>query len=137
MELHSEIESYRRVLTLRTPEGQDTTVIIMRRKSAVWLTLNGAEKTAEKTTVVMVDPGGQSTDRDGLRCGRRCAANDDPTVPMRAVRYLLDDLLPAPGQWPLGWPGPSAGRHMPGQVGQCLQVGERGVVERCADIAGC
>lgn len=51
MELHSEIESYRRVLTLRTPEGQNATVIIMRRKSAVWLTLNGAEK----TTIDMVE----------------------------------------------------------------------------------
>ncbi|MGH3921223.1 MAG: hypothetical protein ACRDSG_19630 [Pseudonocardiaceae bacterium] len=51
MELHSEIESYRQVITLRTSEGQDATVIVMRRRSAVWLTFNGAEK----TTVVMVD----------------------------------------------------------------------------------
>ena len=49
VELHSEIESYRRVLTFRTPEGEAATVIVMRRKSAVWLTFNGAEK----TTVVM------------------------------------------------------------------------------------
>jgi hypothetical protein len=51
MELHSEIESYRRVLVFRTPEGQAATVIVMRRKSVVWLTFNGAEK----TTVVMGD----------------------------------------------------------------------------------
>ncbi|MGH4015297.1 MAG: hypothetical protein ACRDSL_15505 [Pseudonocardiaceae bacterium] len=49
MELHSEIESYRRVLPFHTPEGQTATVIVMRRKSAVWLTFNGAVK----TTVVM------------------------------------------------------------------------------------
>ncbi len=51
MELHSEIESYRSVLVFRTPEGQDATVIVMRRRSAVWLTFNGALK----TTVVMGD----------------------------------------------------------------------------------
>ncbi len=49
METHSEVESYRRVLTFRTPEGQTATVIVTRRKSAVWLTFNGAVK----TTVVM------------------------------------------------------------------------------------
>lgn len=51
MELHSEIESYRRVLAFRTPECQAATVIVMRRRSAVWLTFEGAEK----TTVVMGD----------------------------------------------------------------------------------
>jgi hypothetical protein len=49
MELHSEVESYRRVLPFRTPEGQAASVIVMRRKSAVWLTFDGALK----TTVVM------------------------------------------------------------------------------------
>lgn len=49
MELHSEIESYRKVLPFRTPEGQVVTVIVLRRRSAVWLTFNGAEK----TTVVL------------------------------------------------------------------------------------
>lgn len=49
VELHSEIESYRRVLPFRTPEGQTASVIVMRRKSAVWLTFDGAVK----TTVVM------------------------------------------------------------------------------------
>lgn len=51
MELHSEIDSYWRVLTLRTPEGQNATVIIMRRKSAARLTLNGTDE----TTGVMVE----------------------------------------------------------------------------------
>lgn len=49
MELHSEIESYRKVLAFRTLEAQPITVIVMRRRSAVWLTFNGATK----TTVVM------------------------------------------------------------------------------------
>ena len=48
-ELHSEAESYRRVLALRTPEGQAASVIVLRRRSAVWLTFDGALK----TTVVM------------------------------------------------------------------------------------
>jgi hypothetical protein len=47
--MHSEKESYRRVLSFRTPEGEVASVIVMRRHSAVWLTLNGAMK----TTVVM------------------------------------------------------------------------------------
>ncbi|MGH3940432.1 MAG: hypothetical protein ACRDTG_17705 [Pseudonocardiaceae bacterium] len=52
MELHSEIESYRATISLHTPEGEPTTVIIMRRGRHVWFTLNGAIK----TTVVMDDP---------------------------------------------------------------------------------
>lgn len=52
METHSEIESYRRVLTFRTPAGEAATVIVTRRYRAVWLTFHGAEK----TTVVMKDP---------------------------------------------------------------------------------
>lgn len=48
-ELHSEAESYRRVLALRTPEGQHASVIVLRRRSAVWLTFHGAMK----TTVVL------------------------------------------------------------------------------------
>lgn len=51
VELHSEIESYRKVLAFRTPAGQVATVIVMRRKCAVWLTFDGAEK----TTAVMED----------------------------------------------------------------------------------
>jgi hypothetical protein len=49
MELHSEIESYRRVLALRTPDGGAASVIVLRRKDGVWLTFDGARK----TTVVM------------------------------------------------------------------------------------
>lgn len=49
MALHSEIESYRKVLVFRTPQGAVASVIIMRRRGAVWLTFDGAEK----TTVVM------------------------------------------------------------------------------------
>ncbi|MGH3930969.1 MAG: hypothetical protein ACRDTF_13445 [Pseudonocardiaceae bacterium] len=52
MELHSEIESYRWVLTFHTPEGQVTTVLVLRRQSAVWLTFDGAVK----TTAVMTGP---------------------------------------------------------------------------------
>ncbi len=51
MELHSEIESYRRVLALRTPEGQAASLIVLRRKNTVWVTFQGALK----TTVVMDD----------------------------------------------------------------------------------
>lgn len=51
MELHSEIESYRQVLQLHTPEGAPAALIVLRRKSAVWLTFQGAMK----TTVVMRD----------------------------------------------------------------------------------
>lgn len=50
-ELHSEVESYRQVLTLRTPEGQAASVIVLRRRSAVWLTFQGAMK----TTVVLTN----------------------------------------------------------------------------------
>lgn len=52
VELHSEVESYRATLRLSTPDGDSTTVIVMRRKQQVWLTLNGAIK----TTVLMSDP---------------------------------------------------------------------------------
>jgi hypothetical protein len=65
VELHSEIDSYWWVLTLRTPEGQKTTVIIMRRKSAVRLTLNGTEK----TTVVMVEEASQLTEAVSAAAG--------------------------------------------------------------------
>jgi hypothetical protein len=52
MELHSEIESYRATIGLRTPDGERATVIIMHRGQNVWVTLNGAIR----TTVVMSDP---------------------------------------------------------------------------------
>ncbi|MGQ0776832.1 MAG: hypothetical protein ACT4NY_20850 [Pseudonocardiales bacterium] len=51
VKLHSEIDSYRRVFTFRTPLGEPATVIVMRRRNTVWLTFNGAAK----TTVVMRD----------------------------------------------------------------------------------
>jgi hypothetical protein len=52
MKLHSEIESHRQVLQLRTPDGETATVIVTRRHSAVWLTFHGALR----TTVVMDGP---------------------------------------------------------------------------------
>ena len=52
MEVHSERESYRKVIELRTPEGQPASVIIMRRASKVWVTFDGAIK----TTVTLNDP---------------------------------------------------------------------------------
>ncbi|MGH3929497.1 MAG: hypothetical protein ACRDTF_05915 [Pseudonocardiaceae bacterium] len=52
MELHSEIESYWATIGLRTPEGEPTTVIVMRRGQTVWVTLDGAIR----TTIVMSDP---------------------------------------------------------------------------------
>lgn len=52
LELHSEIESYRATIGLHTPDGEPTTVIVMRRGHTVWVTLDGAIR----TTVVMRDP---------------------------------------------------------------------------------
>lgn len=52
MELHSEKESYRATIVLRTPEGEHTTVIVMRRGCTVWITFDGAIR----TTTVMSDP---------------------------------------------------------------------------------
>lgn len=52
VELHSEQESYRCVLKFKTPGGELATVIVMRRRSVVWLTFNGAMK----TSVVMDGP---------------------------------------------------------------------------------
>ncbi|HEY2765084.1 MAG TPA: hypothetical protein VGJ13_13930 [Pseudonocardiaceae bacterium] len=45
MQLHSEQESYRATIALRTPEEERTTVIVMRREREVWVTLNGAIRT--------------------------------------------------------------------------------------------
>lgn len=52
MDVHSERESFREVLALRTPEGHAATVIVMRRDSSVWVTFHGAIK----TTVTLSDP---------------------------------------------------------------------------------
>lgn len=51
VELHSEKESYRATIGLRTPEGELTTVIVMRRGCSVWITFDGAIR----TTAVMSD----------------------------------------------------------------------------------
>lgn len=51
MELHSEMESFRKALPFRAPDGSAATLLVLRRSKAVWLTLNGAEH----TTVAMSD----------------------------------------------------------------------------------
>jgi hypothetical protein len=66
VELPSEIESYRQVLTFRTPEGQAATVIVMRRRSAVWVTFNGAMKT---TVVMQGEDAGQLIDAVSCAAG--------------------------------------------------------------------
>lgn len=49
MELHSERERYRAAIQLRTPDGELSTLIVLRRGSGrdgrVWLTFDGAIKT--------------------------------------------------------------------------------------------
>ncbi|MCA1673722.1 MAG: hypothetical protein LC799_16485 [Actinobacteria bacterium] len=52
MAVHSERESYRKVIELRTPEGHVASLIIMRRTANVWVTFNGAIT----TTVTLSDP---------------------------------------------------------------------------------
>ena len=52
MEVHSERESYRQVIPLRTPEGHAASVIVLRRDGRVWITFQGALT----TTVAMSDP---------------------------------------------------------------------------------
>lgn len=52
MQVHSEKESYRATIGLRTPEGELATVIVMRRGRKVWVTFAGAIR----TTAVMSDP---------------------------------------------------------------------------------
>ena len=49
---YSESHSDRSVLPFRGIDGATATVIVMRTRGQVWLTLNGAEK----TTVAMTDP---------------------------------------------------------------------------------
>lgn len=51
MELHSERESFRKALVLHAPDGSAATLLVLRRRTAVWITLSGAEK----TSVVMSD----------------------------------------------------------------------------------
>lgn len=52
METYSESQSDRAVLTFCSPTGEAATVIVMRRRSRVWLVLNGAEQ----NTITMSDP---------------------------------------------------------------------------------
>jgi hypothetical protein len=51
VELYSESQSDRAVLSLRGPAGEAATVIVLRKRSRVWLVFHGAEK----TTVAMTD----------------------------------------------------------------------------------
>jgi hypothetical protein len=51
MELHSDSESDRTVLAFRALEGEAATVIVLRKKTKIWLVFNGALK----TTVAMSD----------------------------------------------------------------------------------
>lgn len=46
MELHSEQESFRKALAFRAPDGSAATLLVLRRKRAVWVTLDGPEKTS-------------------------------------------------------------------------------------------
>ena len=52
MELYSESQSDRTVLSFRGPEGEAATVIVMCQGATVWLVFNGAIK----TTVAMTAP---------------------------------------------------------------------------------
>lgn len=52
METHSEQESFRGTLVARTPAGERSTLIVLRRKQRVWLTFDGAIK----STATMSDP---------------------------------------------------------------------------------
>lgn len=52
VDVHSELESYRKVIELRTPEGRVASVIILRRAEDVWVTFDGALA----TTVVLSEP---------------------------------------------------------------------------------
>jgi len=52
MELQSESQSDRTVLSFRGPGGEAPTVIVMRKGGKVWPVFNGAVK----TTVAMTDP---------------------------------------------------------------------------------
>jgi hypothetical protein len=51
VELYSESQSDRAVLAFHGPNGDVATLIVMRRRSRVWLVFNGAEK----STVAMTD----------------------------------------------------------------------------------
>jgi DNA-binding transcriptional regulator YiaG len=58
--------------------------------------------------------GSRSTDRGGLCRLRWSAVTDDPTIPMRAVRHYLDDLLGlTPGRYPPRPAGPDPDQPPP------------------------
>lgn len=71
MELHSEQESYRATIRLRTPDGAPATLIVLRRRRdhewRVWLTFDGAIK-----TTVMMD-GQESDEVTGMIKAAQCA----------------------------------------------------------------
>ena len=46
VELHSEGESFRKAHVLRAPDGSAATLLVLRRRTSVWLTFSGAEKTS-------------------------------------------------------------------------------------------
>ena len=52
VEVHSEQETFRGTLAVRTPDNERATLIVMRRKRDVWLTFDGAIK----TTMTMTNP---------------------------------------------------------------------------------
>lgn len=71
MELHSERESYRSTIQLRTPDGAPATLIVLRRghdrDGRVWITFDGALK----TTLSMNDR--ESGEVIGMIKGAQCA----------------------------------------------------------------
>lgn len=71
MELHSERERYRGTIQLRTPDGEPTTLIVLRRRCGhgwrVWITFDGALK----TTVTMDD--GETDEVTGMIQAAQCA----------------------------------------------------------------
>jgi hypothetical protein len=70
MELHSEGESYRATIQLRTPDGDRATLLVLRRgcgrSGRVWLTFDGAVR-----TTVMMDDGESGEVSDMIKAARR------------------------------------------------------------------
>jgi len=81
MESHSEQESYRATIQLRTPDGERSTLIVLRRgcgqNGRIWLTFDGALK----TTVTMDDQ--QSDELTGMIKAARCAVIGHPSSSAR------------------------------------------------------
>jgi hypothetical protein len=55
VELHSEGESFRKAHVLRAPDGSAATLLVLRRRTFVWLTFSGAEKTSVTMSVAETD----------------------------------------------------------------------------------